>query len=102
MIEEKLRMVVITYIIIMLKNYLIWRDSMSDISNFEFKKKFGQNFLKDNNVLNNIVEKATDKTNVYKGSVDDNYVALDGIVFKIVFKFSIETSCFFISLVCKL
>ncbi len=31
---------------------------MSDISNFEFKKKFGQNFLKDNNVLNNIVEKA--------------------------------------------
>ena len=31
---------------------------MSDISNFEFKKKFGQNFLKDNNVLNNIVEKS--------------------------------------------
>ena len=39
-------------------NYLIWRVNMSDISNFEFKKKFGQNFLKDNNVLNNIVEKS--------------------------------------------
>ena len=34
--------------------------------------------------LNNIVKKNTDKTKVYKGQHDDNYVMLDGIMFKIV------------------
>ena len=34
--------------------------------------------------LNHIVEKNTDKTNIYKGSQYDNYVRLDGILFKIV------------------
>ena len=34
--------------------------------------------------LNNIVSKNTDKTKIYKGSHTDNYVMLDGILFKIV------------------
>ena len=49
---------------------------MSDISNFEFKKKFGQNFLKDNNVLNNIVEKSNieDDTLVIEIGVGAGYL----------------------------
>lgn len=35
-------------------------------------------------ILNKIVEKDTDKTNVYKGSTENNYIKLDGIIFKIV------------------
>ena len=34
--------------------------------------------------LNHVVEKDTDKSNIYKGINDDNYVMLDGIIFKIV------------------
>lgn len=34
--------------------------------------------------LNNIVKKNTDNTKIYKGSHDDNYVMIDGILFKIV------------------
>lgn len=34
--------------------------------------------------LNNIVEKATDNSNIYKGVNDNNYLMIDGIMFKIV------------------
>lgn len=34
--------------------------------------------------LNNVVKKNTDKTQIYKGNHDDNYIMLDGIIFKIV------------------
>ena len=31
---------------------------MKNIEDFNFKKKFGQNFLKDNNILSNIISKS--------------------------------------------
>lgn len=34
--------------------------------------------------LNNIVKKNTDETNYYKGKNDDNYLKIDGIIFKVV------------------
>ena len=35
-------------------------------------------------ILNKIVEKNTDKTNIYKGNTENNYIKLDGIIFKII------------------
>ncbi len=56
---------------------------------YKIKDSFNNETIKTRKVnviqtLNNIVKKATDKTNIYKGYHDDNYIKLDGILFKII------------------
>lgn len=56
---------------------------------YKIKDSFNNETIKTRKVnviqtLNNIVKKATDKTNIYKGYNDDNYIKLDGILFKII------------------